>query len=281
MKLSILYRGPLSSCNYGCDYCPFAKTKNTREELAEDTRKLKRFVQWIKDHPQHTFGVLFTPWGEGLIRNHYQQAILELSHLPNIHKVAIQTNLSCKTDWLNKANKATTALWTTFHPTETTREAFVTKCKELDQIGIQYSVGVVGFKEAIEEISRLREELSPQTYLWVNAFKRVENYYNEQDIDALKQIDRLFDFNTKYYPSLGKPCRTGESVFSVDGDGNMYRCHFVKTVIGNIYQVEFETALFPRLCSNTSCGCHIGYVHMNDLGLDEIFNGGELERIPR
>ena len=31
--LSILYRGPLSSCNYGCEYCPFAKREESRAEL--------------------------------------------------------------------------------------------------------------------------------------------------------------------------------------------------------------------------------------------------------
>ena len=31
MNLSILYRGPLSSCNYGCEYCPFAKHRETRD----------------------------------------------------------------------------------------------------------------------------------------------------------------------------------------------------------------------------------------------------------
>ncbi|MEN8446791.1 MAG: radical SAM protein, partial [Cyanobacteria bacterium J06555_13] len=29
MNLSILYRGPLLSCNYGCEYCPFAKRQQT------------------------------------------------------------------------------------------------------------------------------------------------------------------------------------------------------------------------------------------------------------
>ena len=36
VRLSILYRGPLASCNYGCEYCPFAKRKDSREALATD-----------------------------------------------------------------------------------------------------------------------------------------------------------------------------------------------------------------------------------------------------
>jgi MoaA/NifB/PqqE/SkfB family radical SAM enzyme len=281
MNLSILYRGPLSSCNYGCTYCPFAKTKNNRAELADDARKLRRFVDWIRAQSQHSFGILFTPWGEAAIRAYYQQAIAELSHLPQVRKVAIQTNLSFSTHWLASCNRATVALWATYHPTQTSRKAFVRKCRDLDDLGIQYSVGVVGFKEAFDDITALRKELSPEVYLWINAYKREANYYQSEDMEALSQIDRLFHYNTQHHPSLGRACRTGESVFSVDGDGTMYRCHFNKTPIGNIYEPTFEQNLFPRLCANQTCGCHIGYVHLNELPLYQAFGEGLLERIAK
>ena len=34
-------------------------------------------------------------------------------------------------------------------------------------------------------------------------------------------------------------------------------------------------------CPNETCGCHIGYVHMNDLPLYEVFGDGVLQRIPQ
>ena len=46
LNLSILYRGPLSSCNYGCAYCPFAKHAETAAELDADRRALERFTDW-------------------------------------------------------------------------------------------------------------------------------------------------------------------------------------------------------------------------------------------
>jgi len=49
MDLSILYRGPLSSCNYGCEYCPFAKHSETAAEHKEDERALNRFVSWVSN----------------------------------------------------------------------------------------------------------------------------------------------------------------------------------------------------------------------------------------
>ncbi|MEO0844412.1 MAG: radical SAM protein, partial [Cyanobacteria bacterium J06643_5] len=33
-------------------------------------------------------------------------------------------------------------------------------------------------------------------------------------------------------------------------------------------------------CSNDTCHCHIGYVHLDYLELDKVFGDGILERIP-
>lgn len=277
---NILYRGPLSSCNYGCDYCPFAKTKNTREELAKDAADLWQFVDWVQ-HRRERIGILFTPWGEALIRKPYQEAMNELSKMPNVYRVAIQTNLSCSTEWMKTVNKKVFALWTTYHPTETSREKFVAKCKELDEIGIRYSVGFVGFKEQTHELKALRKELNPNVYLWVNAYKREPDYYNESLIERIEEIDPLFRWNTKYHESLGEACQAGNTSFSVDGNGDVRTCHFIKKVIGNIYHPNFEKSLFARNCSNATCGCHIGYVHLDKLNLKSVYGKGLLERIPK
>jgi len=278
---SILYRGPLSSCNYACDYCPFAKTKNTRQELADDERRLKRFVDWVEAQAPRSIGILFTPWGEAIIRRYYQRALARLSRLSHVRVVAIQTNLSCKLDWVEDCDKDKLALWTTFHPTQISLDKFLEACRALDERQIHYSVGVVGFKEAFEQIEQLRAALKEDTYLWINAYKRDPTYYTEQDVARQSQIDPLFRYNTRYHPSQGRPCRAGHTSFSVDGDGVARRCHFIKTPIGNIYDADFAQQLAPKPCSNATCGCHIGYVHLNELELYDTFEGGYLERIPR
>jgi hypothetical protein len=288
MDLSILYRGPLSSCNYGCEYCPFAKRRETREELAADARALGRFVDWVErqggDAVGHAVGrtisVLFTPWGEALVRRSYQEALGRLTNLPHVRRAAIQTNISCRLDWAGRCDRAKLALWCTYHPTETTRERFAAKCREMDAMGLRYSVGVVGVKEHVAEAEALRRVLRPDVYLWVNAYKRVDDYYTPDDLDRLTAVDPMFPVNNVRHPSRGLACRAGESVFSVDGDGTMRRCHFIKTPIGNIYEPAWERALRPTPCTNDTCGCHIGYVHMPSLGLYEVFGVGVLERVP-
>jgi sulfatase maturation enzyme AslB (radical SAM superfamily) len=93
MNLSILYRGPLSSCNFACDYCPFAKRTETREQLARDRECLSRFVAWAGTRTSDALGVLFTPWGEALVREWYQDALADLTRMPHVTKAAIQTNI--------------------------------------------------------------------------------------------------------------------------------------------------------------------------------------------
>lgn len=278
MSWNILYRGPLSSCNYACQYCPFAKTRNTRAELLDDAKRLNRFVEWAVSQNEE-IGVLFTPWGEAMMRRPYQRAFITLSNAANIRKVAIQTNLTFSTGWLQDCNLSKVAFWTTFHPTQTTLDDFLAKCKNLDRMGARYSVGVVASHDALEQTKTLRQELANDVYLWANAYKRDLNYYSDADVVEWEQLDPLFRFNTRYYASRGRECRAGHTTFAVDGDGDVRRCHFIKDVIANIYTDDLHEKLRPSKCTSTSCGCHIGYVHMPELELYETFGDGLLERV--
>jgi MoaA/NifB/PqqE/SkfB family radical SAM enzyme len=280
MNLTILYRGPLSSCNYGCWYCPFAKHHESGVELTADRTALERFCDWVESRTGDTISVFFTPWGEALIRAWYQTQIVRLSHMPQVQKVAIQTNLSCKLDWLASSKKSRIGLWTTFHPSETTCENFLKQCRKLGKLGIRFSVGVVGLKENQAEIETLRRDLTSEVYLWINAYKDKPNYYDDGIVDKFTAIDPLFPINNQRHSSFGKSCRTGNSVISVDGSGTIRRCHFIKEPIGNIYEPGFERNLRERPCTNQTCGCHIGYVHLDELKLYDMYGVGLLERIP-
>lgn len=278
MRWSVYYRGSLSSCNYSCGYCPFAKTRNTRAELENDRRQLVRFQRWTQGQTAQ-LGILFTPWGEALGQRAYRKALVELSHQSNIERVAIQTNLSAPLEELAQASRKL-ALWSTYHPGQISLEKFSEKCRLLDGLGIRYSVGVVGLKEHFGDLSRLRQTLKPERYLWVNAYKREAEYYSASDIEFLKSVDPYFSYNLHRYPSLNTACRAGETSFAVDGEGNLRRCHFVGEVLANIYAADFLEQLRPRLCPNQSCGCYIGYIHRPQLQWDQRFGPGALERIP-
>ncbi|WP_026404952.1 STM4011 family radical SAM protein [Actinomadura rifamycini] len=275
--LTILYRGPLASCDYDCPYCPFAKRRDTTEQLRADRAALERFTAWVAAR-EHPVSVLFTPWGEGLVRSWYRRALVELSHLPHVRRVAIQTNLSHRTSWTSEADPSRLALWATYHPGQVPYERFLGKCRDLHARGVRFSVGIVGQPEHLDAARRLRADLPADAYLWVNAAEG--RVYDDAEADAWTAVDPLFPVSRHPHPSRGRACRTGDTVVSVDGDGTVRRCHFVPTVLGNLYDGTFRAALGPRPCPLATCDCHIGYVHLEPLGLYDTFAGGVLERIP-
>lgn len=280
--LSLLYRGPLASCNYDCPYCPFAKRRDSPQQLRADRVALARFVDWCVTNPDgHQLSVLFTPWGEGLTRRWYAEAIATLARLPHVQTVAIQTNLAARLDWLHDIDpedRRRVALWATYHPGQVARGRFVAQCSTLDSLGVRYSVGIVGLPEHLTEARGMRTELRPDVYLWVNAAEGLS--YGQDEEAAWTAIDPLFGYSVRPHASAGHGCRTGESVLSVLGDGTVRRCHFVPTPLGNLYDGSYLAALRPRPCENALCDCHIGYVYLKRLPLYDVFAGGVLERIP-
>jgi hypothetical protein len=248
------------------------------ELLRADRADLERFAGWVEATTDRRLSVLFTPWGEGLTRSWYRDTIVRLSHLPHVARVAIQTNLAARTGWLTDANPQVAALWATYHPGQVTRDRFIGRCRELLDMGVRFSVGVVGLPEHHAEAVALRAELPPEVYLWVNAAEG--HMYTSEEEQRWTALDPRFGDSVRPHASLGLPCHAGETAISVLGDGTVRRCHFIKTSIGNLYDGTWRTALQPRPCTNTLCDCHIGYIHLKPLQLRDVYADGLLERIP-
>lgn len=280
-NLYILYRGPLGSCNYDCNYCPFAKHRSDAAELELDQTGLRRFTQWVERSDAHQHSILFTPWGEALVRPWYPEAMVGLSHAPHVQRVAIQTNLSASIDWVAEADLAALALWTTYHPSQVSLSRFLARCEQLLTEGVRFSVGIVGTLENADAARELRDALPRNVYVWVNAYKSEgPGYYNEDHRALFEAIDPLFPINAVRHPSEGLACQAGESSFTVDGHGDVRRCHFIAAPLGNLYRDSLDSMLMPRACTNATCGCHIGYVHLERLKLRSRFGRGLMERIP-
>ena len=60
----------------------------------------------------------------------------------------------------------------------------------------------------------------------------------------------------------------------------MRRCHFIREPLGSFYDESFFDKLSETPCPNETCGCHIGYVHMDELQLYPVYGEGVLERVP-
>jgi hypothetical protein len=280
MSLTVLYRGPLSSCNYGCVYCPFAKRREDGEAHATDAKALERFVTWGEKF-DGVLSVFLTPWGEALLYQRYQAAIVRLSKCAHVRKVAIQTNLSARLDFLESVDPAKVGVWATYHPDWVSERRFLSQCERLLERGVSFSVGVVGFPRFRSALDSIRAKLPSHVYVWVNAVKSTDPGYTDDDIAHFTRVDPLFPINNTRHVSFGRQCAGGSTVIAVDGEGTARSCHFVPTPIGNIYEAGFQKALRSRLCAAATCGCHIGYVHLEFLQLRSVFGEGILERNPR
>ncbi|RED58706.1 STM4011 family radical SAM protein [Cohnella phaseoli] len=281
MIATVYFRGSLSSCNYDCPYCPFSKNIDSRETLAKDRLQVHTFVDWVKDQEKsgHQLSVFFNPYGEGLTHRWYREAMIQLSHMPHVRKVAIQTNLSASLDWTDDLNPATAAFWATYHPGQTKEERFVQQCGELYRRKIPFSVGCVGVKSAFQAISSVREALPEDVYLWVNAYKDQADYYSDEDLAFLTRMDPHFALNVQNYDSMGKSCRAGQQVFYVQGDGRVKHCYKDRQVIGNLYRDGLEGISKERPCRMKRCDCYIGYIHMEGQAFGPIYGERLLERI--
>lgn len=275
--LTIFWRGHLSGCNYDCAYCPFAKKRDSRETLAMDRAALIRFTRWAVARAA-PLSILFTPWGEALIRRYYRDAMIALSHAANVRTVAIQTNLSSSLDWVRDCDPGVAAFWATYHPSETDRRAFVEKIVLLESLNARYSVGVVGARAHFDEIENLRAELPASAYLWINAEEALQGCYTDGEVERLAAVDPLFELNNRRYPSRGQPCGAGHTAIAVRADGEARRCHFIDAPIGNIYDEDFDAALVARTCSRDVCNCHIGYSQIEALDFSGLFGDGLIER---
>jgi MoaA/NifB/PqqE/SkfB family radical SAM enzyme len=281
MRLTIQYRGSLSSCNYHCDYCPFAKRWESKVQLARDRRELARFTAWLADQSEYTLSVMFTPWGEALVRPWYRRAAAALTHLPHVADVAAQTNLSGPLAWIDDCRCDRLALWATYHPTEVEQATFLRRVARVREAGVRISVGVVGVPAAIDRIVALREELPRDVYLWINPQQPRPRPYSGDERAIFTAIDPHFARWESRYPSRGKHCIAGELAFTVDGRGDMRRCHFVEQVIGNIYESDWRQSLTHRACPNRFCHCFLGKAHAQADDLQSVFGTNVLARIPR
>ncbi|MGL4668336.1 MAG: STM4011 family radical SAM protein [Saezia sp.] len=280
LPLHIFYRGSLKSCQYSCSYCPFAKKKDSKATLQKDKEELQRFAHWVANY-EKPVNILFTPYGEALIRPYYRETLLELAALPHVEQVAIQTNLNIPLEWLKNAPENKLSLWCSYHPTQTTQEAFLENCKQLQAMNVPFSVGMVAMRDQFAQIESMRAALPKDIYLWLNANNDVgPHYYSPEEINWLQSIDPWFSYSVTHRASHGCACYAGEKSIAVDREGNITRCQFIKKKLGNLYSDPLEDMLQPHRCTRQMCDCYIGYAMRKDRPFMQEFGKGVLARIP-
>ncbi len=263
--LGLYYRGSLSSCNFGCPYCPFAKSEATIAGLRQDEAELHRFLEWTKVQTL-SLEILFTPYGEALIWPAYRHALANLSTQTNVRRVGIQTNLSGPLDFLEMGNPNHMHLWVSFHPTEVSLDRFLQNLRTCAASGAGLSVGMVALPEHEHLAIALRDSIPATASFWLNAPKPPKPLGPRLRQQFL-HLDPNFAYELKGAQSRGRPCEAGQTTLLIAGDGTARRCHFVEKPRGNIYTQPIDQLLCKAACPRARCDCWIGYAHLDDLNL--------------
>lgn len=281
----IYYRGNLKSCNYSCYYCPFAKNKLSQEELQKDYNALWKFYESIEINPSQNLTIMFTPYGEGMIHDYYQEIIIKLAELENVKAVGIQTNLSFsaeafinKIENLTKPKQRKIKIWSSYHPTMVTYFEFAKKANLLSEY-VDLSVGAVAISEEIANIQNLKSELLPHIYLWLNGESHRKNRYSENEKAIFQKIDPFFNYELSRVGKDDAICSAAKESILIEANGKTFACHMQKHSIGNYYKINSDEKAF--VCSRTYCDCFLAYSQLDLKALNCFFGENKRFRIPK
>ncbi len=287
MVRQIYYRGSLRFCNYSCSYCPFSKERKNLRQLEEDARELFRFVERIGEK-KFQGAVQIVPYGEALIHQYYWRALAELSRLPQIEAVGAQSNFSFDVkEMLDEFEKAggerkKLRLWGTFHPEMASEQEFLGGCRQLIEAGILFCAGAVGVPENLSWLQRIRKELDPAVYFWINKMDGLGRKYTQEEIQAFSALDPYFSLELRHYRADAAHC--GSALFC-DSKGDVYACNRCRHRSGNLYSEDPGETLWhisenDLICDRKECDCYISYCNRDDLEEMASFGPYPAFRIP-
>lgn len=277
----LYYRGLRSDCNYSCSYCPFGRKNDTADAQA-DERAWQRFVQTI-DHRATPVGIFLIPYGEALIHRYYREGIAHLSTLPQVTGVGCQTNLSYPAErWLAELGQTGAApdkihVWASFHPEMTTVRRFVEQLHRLHRAGLQVCAGAVAHPDNRTLLQTLRDMLSPDIYLFINAMQGLKRKYAEEEKHFFSRLDNLFAYDLANAPADRDECLGRTTSAYVDWKGDLRACPRSKAVLGNLYT---RTALDDTPCRRTCCDCYIAFSNLSSHPVRRMLGKGTLWRVP-
>ena len=155
------------------------------------------------------------------------------------------------------------------------------RCRELDRARTSATASASsGCPSTSTAARRLRADLPPDTYLWVNAAEG--RVYSDAEAAEWTGVDPLFGHSRHPHPSRGLPCRTGRAAsISVDGDGTVRRCHFVPDVARQpLRRLVPRRAAPAPLPARRRATATSATSTSNPSASYDVFAGGVLERIP-
>ena len=281
----IYYRGLLRSCNYRCPYCPFGKRGPSKARLDRDAAALSRFCGKAAGLGPD-LSIMLAPWGEALIHGYYWEALARLCGYANVSQAACQTNASFSAEEFSRrlsGCRGKLRLWCSFHPSQTSLDAFLARCIPLYEQGFSLCAGAAGDPANAALIAELRRRLPPEIHVWINAMEGMKRPYTEEEKAAFTRIDPYFPLETASRPADTAKCCAGQRAFFIKGNGDIFACNISGIKLGNLYKEPSSFPPPPRcyaICRARYCRCYLAYVNRTDIPELDRFGAGRFCRAP-
>ena len=277
----ILYRGSLKSCKYHCSYCPFSKHPVSERELEKDRGQWLSFIRTLEEKHWDVGALMVVPYGEAMLYRWYWEGLAQVSSMPGIEAVGIQTNLSFSGERFLDCYAAADGrfeklrLWATFHPEMTDVSEFARRCEVFVKAGVQICAGAVGVPEHLDLIRLLRKKLPGSVYLWMNRMDGLGRAYTGAEVEAFRALDPYFGRELLLPEADGEKCYNR---LFVEGNGRLHTCN----ISPMLHETWADAETFPApVCRRRRCSCYLAYGGRQEIVNEMLFGPWPLFRIPR
>jgi MoaA/NifB/PqqE/SkfB family radical SAM enzyme len=272
-------------CNFSCPYCYFIDNLNsaqndqavfTPEKISESFNKTEK--EWL----------ILLSGGEPLI---YPGFLKTAELLTKKHFIQLSTNLLSDNIFHFAENipaERVMAVSASLHITEREKQKggiddFIKKCLKLQEKGFRIIVSYVTwpplFERMEKDISFLQnagiKQITALTYRGVFEKKHYPGSYQTFQLDLIKKYaiddaEMLIATNKTGY--RGFYCEAGYKYFSMDSDGNVFRCGTVKKKYGNLFNGTFSPGNSDKVCPAKLCiDCYLGIISVKEKKKKFIF----------
>lgn len=279
------YNGREAKCNYRCPYCYYIGLHNPSDA------SFGTIDQWHESFKE-SFGnqhlVFYLAFGEPTIGAFFMDIVRMIGSEPN-WEMRMTTNLSQPLDGILKeqiVREDRLNINASFHPTQTTRDDFLTQIKKVQAHGIFPAIVYVAYPPLLK---RLEDDISFfSSHGFVVHVRRFQGWYRkkaypysytdeERRLVARYSDDASIKYMLNQQYNLGKMTYSGLHFFVVDNVGNVgydsnvfqpytkYRCIF-----GNIHTGNFRPLLSPGEYPGEFEGTVDGVANLLDCGYREL-----------
>jgi organic radical activating enzyme len=255
------------ACNYNCPYCWFygkweeIKSRNVYHSSTE------LLEAWGNIHKKYGSVKISITGGEPFIYPGFMDFIEQTS---DIHKFQIITNLSADIDkFVSRINKRNVSINPSFHPLSADTDEFIDKALLLKSEGLTECITFLAWPPLIEKLRKYQElfdqkglTLTLQSFYGEYNKRAYPDSYTarEKEIICPQMGSRGGEkYSTSAPKTKGRLCNAGRIYGVVHPDGTVQRCGGInsgKSIVGNLFDVNFKLNEDPLPCSAEMCPCN-------------------------